>query len=124
MRWPTLAHLVLGMDLEPADVRRGVENLAVMLRLQPDPGARRKRLSQASAGTRYHALGRGQVAVERLEAALAVAGKLDGEAGAFRHERPGIALIVDGRSACAARARPGVAAILALLGDAIALLLI
>ena len=39
---PALPHVVLGMDLEPADIRRGFEDGTVVLGLQPDAGAGRQ----------------------------------------------------------------------------------
>src|SRR5690606_35260657 len=41
MRRTACAHVVLGMNLEPADGGQAVENVPVMLRLQPHAGTRR-----------------------------------------------------------------------------------
>jgi hypothetical protein len=43
VRRPALAHVVLGMNLEPADVGGGVEDCTVMLGLEPGAGAGRER---------------------------------------------------------------------------------
>src|SRR5262245_23562662 len=40
---PALAHVVLGMNLEPANVGRGVEDRAIMFGLEPGAGAGRER---------------------------------------------------------------------------------
>ncbi|ODR99207.1 hypothetical protein AUC68_04145 [Methyloceanibacter methanicus] len=40
---PAGPHIVLGVDLEPADIRRAIENVAIMLRLKPDSAPRRNR---------------------------------------------------------------------------------
>ena len=37
MRRPAVAHIVLGMHLEPADVGLALEDVAVMLGLEPNP---------------------------------------------------------------------------------------
>src|SRR5262245_15684216 len=45
VRRPALTHVVLGMNLEPADIWRGVEDRAVMLGLESGAGAGRERHS-------------------------------------------------------------------------------
>jgi hypothetical protein len=42
MRRPAVSHVVLGVDLEKADPRRGPEDLRAVLRLQTQSGPRRK----------------------------------------------------------------------------------
>jgi hypothetical protein len=39
MRRPSLAHIVLGVDLEPADVGRAFEDVPIVLRLEADASA-------------------------------------------------------------------------------------
>ena len=43
MRRSARPHVVLGMDLEPAECRPAIENLEIMLWLEPDPGRSRDR---------------------------------------------------------------------------------
>src|SRR5690606_29410266 len=41
MRWTARAHVVLGMHLEPADIRPALDHIAIVLRLEPGAGAAR-----------------------------------------------------------------------------------
>ena len=60
MRRPALAHIVLGMHLEPADVGLALEDVAVMLGLEPNAGPWRNRaVGKAAREVTVHREGRG-----------------------------------------------------------------
>ena len=121
---PALAHVVLGMDFEEADIGLRLDDVPVVLGLEAD----------AAAGRYGGRAGHGGCGRARRRAPLPLRRPLDRLERARPERRfgrlaaslldifPGIALVVGRRGSGAGRAFAGGAIVLALEGDAVALL--
>src|SRR5580692_4684837 len=137
MRWAAGAHVVFCVNLEEPSLRSILQNGLEMLRLEARSGQSSKRQSwKAETPIPAYVLflhdgvhcrlrfRRGSSGLDRAQRTMLAARHVNARAGAAADEFPGVALEIDSRGALASRAGASRAVILALEGDAIALLLV
>src|ERR1700757_1777521 len=137
MRRAAGAHVVFRMDFEEPSLRSILQNCREVLMLETRSGQSANRQSwKAETVIPAYVLflhdgvhcrlrfRRGSLGLNRAQRTMLTARHFDARARSATDEFPGVALEVDGRRTLAGRARTGRAVILALEGDAVALLLV